>query len=173
MKKKVNPKILFVTFFIFIFVFSCKKDDQPEYAGSWYYLEEDSDGYNYRMLFNLSENSFEIWFQVQNPADNKFLNAAGIKGNLTVNDDIMTFKITQAGVSSYSSITGLPTGNIEWFTSDDEIFEEIIYELLSIENSIAKAKYTLNGNKLTLYVDLDENGSYNDEDDGEIELTRL
>jgi len=173
MRKINNPKILVIILFLIgIFINSCKKDDQPDYAGSWYNIEEEEDGTT-RTLVNLSESSFEILIQLQNPDDNKFISFAGVKGGLSVSGDIMTLNITHVGFSDFNPETLMPTGKIEWIDSGNEDFEDTLNEILEINKTTLKTKYIVNGNILKLNIDLNENGNYTDDEDLEVELNKL
>lgn len=165
MKQKFYPFVKPVLFVVLLAIaFSCKKDDpDPVYVGRWVDTGTYSDGnvtLEYKDIIILNKGTFEQIQQVKNPTNNEWLNLLGLKGTFTVQDDKMSFSVTEAGQSSVSTITSLPTGQIEYLKSTDTDFADFL-AYLEIPATF-ESQFLVNGNEITIKSDFNGDQDYND-----------
>lgn len=170
MKLKFMPflrSVILLTLLVSVFS-SCKKDDpDPDYVGTWVVLGTYNDGdqtIEMKESITFSKNSFTQKRQLKNPVNSAWLDFTGIKGTFTVADKKMNITITEAGMSSISSITGLPTGQIEYYKSTDDVFTDLL-ELFELTATF-QSEYVVAGSEITIKIDYNNDSDYND--DGEV-----
>lgn len=143
---------------------SCKKDDpDPDYAGTWVTIGTLSDGTSsmeMKELIILSGGKFEQLVQIKNPTTNQWVNYIGFKGTFTTTGQKLSIKITEGGMSAMSPITQLPTGQIEYLKSTDELFKDFMEAFETPETF--EMEYEVNGNEITFKSDYNNDQDYND-----------
>jgi len=166
--KRYNQFLKYTLAIIFIAIIfnSCKKDDEnlPDYVGTWYSINENED----KDLIILGKSSYEQYHQIKK--DNNYTNVLGVKGNLTVNSDILTITINSIGID-FGYLFGNATGTITWIKQGDESFDQML-QYLGKESLTFKFKYKVIQNTLMLKEDIDGNGSFDDEIDQTYNYTR-
>lgn len=160
---RIFRSLLFAALLVTI-ISSCKKDDpDPDYVGTWVVTGTMSDGnmtLELKEVLNISKGSFEQIQQLKNPTNNVWLNLMGLKGNFTVADNKMNITLTAVGQSSVSTITQLPTGQIEYVNASDPDFDEFL-TYLEIPATYM-SEYVVSGKEITIKTDMNADGDYND-----------
>jgi hypothetical protein len=150
--------------------FSCKKDDSdddPSYVGVWTALGTITavdTAFEAKEVLTLGTNDFELRRQLKNPLNSSWLDLMGMKGTFTVTDSVLNITVTEVGQSTLSSVTGLPTGQIEYLKISDDGFSELM-KLYDLPPTFA-SKYSVVTDHLTVKTDYNNDKDYMDE--GEI-----
>jgi hypothetical protein len=113
-----------------------------------------------------STNTFSDISQIKNTSTNEWINLIGLKGSISINENIMNVTVTEFGLSTFDMITGIPTGNIVYYKDNQSEFSSLISQ--SGMKSTFKSEYSVSGNNLTLKTDNNNDGDYNDENEGTI-----
>lgn len=152
---------------VLIFSASCKKDETKEpYLGTWSYndtMTEDGITMQVKDIITLTKDKFTNMGQVKNPLTNEWIDAFGMKGELSVTGDKMNLIITEMGMTSYDSMTGMPTGTIIYYTEDDVEFDGLLDEMEMPQT--VSSEFFIAGDKLTIKTDYNSDGDYTDEDE--------
>lgn len=162
----VNSPALFLILLLTL-TFSCKKDDSddgPDYVGTWTALgtiKEDDVTFEAKEVLTLNETSFELKRQLKNPVNSVWLDLMGMKGTFTSNDSVLNITVTEVGQSTLSSVTGLPTGQIEYLKISDDGFSELM-KLYDLSPTFA-SKYAVVTDHLTIKTDYNNDKDYMDE----------
>lgn len=155
--------IFFVIVMIVAFA-SCKKDDpDPDFAGTWASIAGtiiDETYVEVKEVVTLSGGKFERIIQVKNSTTNKWVDFVGFKGTLTANGKKLNIRITEAGMAATSPITQLPTGQIEYLKSTDELFTNFMEASETPETY--EMEYEVNGGEITFKSDFNSDQDYND-----------
>jgi hypothetical protein len=114
-------------------------------------------------VMTLSESGFSDLYQVYNPRTNKYTDYIKIGGLLSVSGSTMTIKATEIGVSTFDLTTGYPTGSITTYKEGSSQFESLF--TLSGQAKTQKSEYSIEGNKLTVKTDNNNDGDYTDADE--------
>ena len=160
---KLSRLILFILLYVIVFS-SCKKDEaQPDYAGTWVVTGAYTLGnmtFEMKDILTLSKGSFSDVIQIKDPTNNKWINASGIKGSVSANENLLTFIIQEIGVSSVNVVTQMPTGTLEYYKDGQTEFDDLLSanDLVKTYNS----EYSIADNTLTLKTDINEDQDYND-----------
>jgi hypothetical protein len=156
--------LLFIALIVTV-VSSCKKDDpDPDYVGTWVVTGTMSDGdvtLELKEVLKISKGSFEQIQQLKNPTTNVWLNLMGLKGTFTLDKNKMNITLTAVGQSSFSTITNLPTGQIEYIESTDPDFDEFLTYLEIPETYVSE--YMVSGKEITIKTDMNGDSDYNDQ----------
>ncbi len=157
-------KSLFFIALMAVVFSSCKKDDpDPDYVGTWVTIGALSDGISsmeMKELIILSSGKFEQIVQIKNPNTNQWVNYIGFKGTFNTSEKKLNIKITEAGIAATSPITKLPTGQIEYLKSTDELFKEFMEAFETPETY--EMEYEVNGGEITFKSDYNNDQDYND-----------
>ena len=150
---------------VVIFSSSCKEDDPilPDYVGTWVAVEAVPTEVGYvqmKDIMTFTEKSFTDLAQIQTGTD-QWTSIFSMNGTLLVSGNIMNVTITEIGVTSFSGVTGLPTGVITSYKKGTTEFDELITE--NDQPRSFESKYTISGNKMTIQTDQNEDGDYLDE----------
>lgn len=147
---------LFSGILIVMFVFSCGSD-RPDYVGTW--VGEHTFpliGETTRLTATLTEDTWKIMVAIELFADNWF-DILGLKGTMIVSESNITLTVTHV----YESIEqGVPA----WYGPGTEEFYTILLSL-EITSTTFNGKYSVSGDQITLFIDFDDSGVY---EDGEI-----
>ncbi len=165
-------KVLLLLLFIAFIDSACKKDeDNPDYVGTWYQSYTEN-GLTFRQLLTLKKSSFEMLIQLQNPINqSNFINYMAQKGKFNVQQDILTITLTSIGISETNPATFMPTGNLIFYDTGTAEFINLLKQA-GFDDPTFKAKYSVSDNKLTLIIDINNNGSFNDDEDASEVFTR-
>jgi hypothetical protein len=144
---------------------ACKKDeDNPEYVGTWYQIYTDG-GLTFKQLLTLKKSSFEMLIQLQNPTNpGIYINYMGQKGTFTVQNDILTITLTSIGIAEINPVTFMPMGDIVYYNSGSAEFNNMLQQA-GFNDLTFNAKYAVSGNELTFKIDINNNGSFDDDVD--------
>lgn len=151
--------------FITALLSSCKKDEDPEYVGTWIITEsEQLGGYTieYKEAMTLTENSFSDLYQYKHPIKNEWLGVFGVKGTFNLSGKIMNITITEIGESA-KDVNEMPTGVMTYYKDGTTRFTELLTENEMVKTF--KVEYTVVGNTLTFKIDMNSDGDYTDADD--------
>src|SRR4030043_1619742 len=89
---------------IFILILSCEKDEEnPDYVGKWAMtatISVDNRIMGYKDILTFSTNTFSEIQQLKDPDTNEWIAFLGIKGSISVDGYIISYTITEIGVSS-------------------------------------------------------------------------
>ncbi len=88
----------------------------------------------------------------------------GQKGTFTVENDILTITLTSIGMAEINQTTFMPVGNIVYYNTGTTEFNNMLQQA-GIDDPIFKARYSVSGNELTLQLDFNNNGSFDDDVD--------
>lgn len=167
MKKSVKGiySTCFCIIFIAAFIFACKKDEEdPDYVGTWYQTYSER-GLTFKQLLTLKKTSFEMLIQLQNPLNQEnYIDYMGQKGTFKVQDNILTITLTSIGITETNSTTYMPTGNIVYYNTGSDEFDNMLQQA-GFDDPTFKARYAVSGNELTLQIDFNNNGSFDDDVD--------
>jgi hypothetical protein len=111
----------------------------------------------------LSKSGFSDLYQVYNPLTGKYTDYIKLGGLLSVSGSTMTIKATEIGVSSFDLVTGYPTGSITTYKEGSSQFESLFS--VSGQAKTQKSEYSIEGNKLTVKTDNNNDGDYTDADE--------
>jgi hypothetical protein len=144
-----------------------KEDEQPDYVGTWATVQTqdstNSGTVNLRDVVDFSAKSFTHLGQVLSSQTNEWINFIGVKGKITIDDNIMSIKIVEMGVSQFNLFTGLPTGTIYYYRQDQAEFTNILKD--SQISQYYQSKFQISGNKLILWTDKNGDSDYDDENE--------
>jgi hypothetical protein len=151
---------------------SCKKDDDnnndPAYVGTWSRTDTipvDTFALQVKDLLTFTKTTVTNMGQIFNPDTDEWLDLMGMKGTFTASGKSLNITVSQVGISDFDTL-GVPTGSIQYYTKDDPEFNLVLNELDQKENF--DAEYSVSGNKLTMKVDDNGDGDFND--DGETQV---
>lgn len=155
----------FLVILIFVLLWSCKKDDpDPDYVGTWVAIEtvaiDEVTSVQVKDVLVFEKSKFDQVQQVKNTITNNWVSLLGMRGTFTVEADKMNITITEAGQSSVSTITQLPTGEIEYLKATDINFASFM-AFIEIPATFV-SEYSVSGNEITLKTDLNNDSDYND-----------
>lgn len=145
---------------------SCKEDDpvRPDYVGTWETVESVPDGsgghVQEKNILILNETSYTSIIQMELSAG-KWIDYASLKGTATVTGNFMNVIVTEIGVTSLNMITGLPTGVMTTYQKGSDEYDTLMAQLK--EAKTFESKFMVEGNKLTLQIDINGDGDYMDE----------
>ena len=148
---------------LFIFNTSCKKDDSPEYVGTWvgekYYPA--GGGYGgyaaFKDILTINETSYLNILQKQ-ISGGKWDNYESIEGSLSTDGSIMNLTISE--LRSYYYIFEAPRENVEIYKKEDANFETIL--LNKGKQKSFSWEYNVSGKKLTIKIDNNKDGDFSD-----------
>lgn len=169
MKKRTLNLMQFFTLLTFALLLtaSCKKDEVKEpYVGTWEATEtitEEGISFQVKDIIILSKDKFTNKGQMLNPLTNKWIDIIGMKGELSINGDIMNLVVTDAGMTSYDGITGIPTGNITYYNESELGFEGLLADM-EIPQTFS-SQFFVTDNKITIKTDHNNDGDYTDENE--------
>lgn len=152
---------------VVLFGSSCKdKDDEPVlsgYVGTWVAIESietEAGAIPFKDIMTFTETSFEDLGQIQ-ISFNKWTDFLSMKGSLLVNGNKMTVTIQEIGMSSFSPVTGLPTGTITSYPAGSDEFNELLDE--AGQSQTFESEFSVSGNNMTIKTDNNDDGDYLDE----------
>ncbi len=162
---KIITKVWFFILLLAVVAVACKKDeDDPDYVGKWYqtYTER---GLTFKQLLTLKKNSFEMLIQIQNPTNpGSYIDYMGQKGTFTVQNDILTVTLTSIGIAQINPLTFMPVGDMVYYNAGTSEFNNVLQQA-GFDEPTFNAKYAVSGNELTLTIDFNNNGSFDDDAD--------
>lgn len=167
LKDKWTRAIMVFLVITAVFSTSCNNDDDEDdetqtasYVGKWSsdIIVSDEDG-DYKDNLTLTKNTFEDLIQTQTSANN-WVNSIMVKGSMTVNGNVMNVHVSEIGISEIDETTGDFTGNITTY-KEGSLFYGIIMDEVG-QDSDFQSEYAVNGNKLTLKTDMNDDGDFND-----------
>lgn len=148
---------------------SCKKDDdddeKADYVGKWTSEETitSEEGTElYKDIMTLTRTTFEDIIQTTDSEDG-WVDSFFIKGTISANGNIIDVHVSEVGVSEIDPVSGEFTGNMTTYKEGSLLFEAIIAE--SGQDKDFQSEYSIEGNKMTLKTDTNDDGDYNDENE--------
>lgn len=170
LKNKWSRALMVLFVMMAAFSTSCSNDDDDDnkvqtdsYVGKWSSDTTDSSGaqVDYVQTLTLTKNSFEGFIKTQND-QGEWEDSFALKGNMTVNGNKMNVHISEFG-TTFNPITGENTNTITFYTEGSLIFETLMES--SGREKDFQSEYSVNGNKLTLMTDMNDDNDYNDVDE--------
>ena len=153
-----------------IFSSSCKKDnkkDNPnnlDYVGAWITMDSTSTDYGYvesKDILTLTETSRTNLIQAHIPIPIDFwIDYASLKASISVNGNIMDGNVTEVGIVSVNTATGLPTGKMTIYKEGTTEFDTLLSG--AGQSKTFKSEYSVAGNKLTIKTDINKDGDFLD-----------
>ena len=174
MKKVLSNRIMLPL--TLLFMVSCFHScdwftTDPDYIGSWQYTEKGYAGevaINITHTLKLTEGTFEEIIIYRRDNSSSVMSLLGMKGNLTVDDDEVLFKLTAIGdclEDSYDKCTATP----EWFPKGSPTYNAFLS--LGISESF---EGTFEADEEYLWLVRDLNNDTDTDDDWEdIEFERI
>ncbi len=160
---KKHSSLLAVLFVLSLFFSQCKKDDdKPAYVGTWELTETDTQG-SYKTTLTITESSLTMIMAI-------LLNQTiwydwmGMKTDLSVNGEDATLTLTEVGAVNYENIED----GINWYSPTDEGFDALAEELGANESDQIITKITVSGNQLTVKMDRNGDGDYEDDEETQV-----
>ncbi|MFC2086853.1 hypothetical protein ACFLSA_01650 [Bacteroidota bacterium] len=170
-KKNVLATVAILSIFILI---SCEKENEPEYVGKWKYIGKiyftDGSSFDLKEIITFSSSGFDILDQLKEESSDNWVNQVSYSGSLTVRDKKMSMKITKVGLSTWDPITGLPTGQLNYYYEDNKDFATILNDLGFDQN--IKTEYSISDDEMTLKFDFNNDGDFTDENEGTLIYTK-
>jgi len=166
-KTKILSRSILLLSVVIISLSSCKKDD-PEvanYIGTWSSIQnvtQDGISMDIKDVITLTEDSFIDIAQFLNPSTGKYVDLMKMSGNLSVLSTTMLVTIKEIGINQIDPNTGQSTGMFSVKEGDAQ-FEDLFIKL-GLSKSF-KSEYSVNGNKLTLKTDGNNDGDYTDKNE--------
>jgi len=170
--KQITKNVSKIFFMLLIitstFSTSCKKDDEKDqsadYVGIWSsdIIDATEEFDEYKNLLTLTTKSFDNIILTQNSAGT-WINSIQVKGSMTVTGNKMNIHVNEIGVSKIDEGTGDFTGIMESY-QEGSLFFGIIMSQINKDVDF-QSEYTINGNKLTLKTDVNDDGDYADENE--------
>jgi hypothetical protein len=155
---------------VIFFITACEKEeDVPDYVGTWIAtgsFTEEEVTLEMKDILTLKTSSLTEVLQIKNPLTDNWLDYLGLKGSLTVSDNTMSIVLNELGMSSFDMMTGMPTGNITYYSKEQNEFDQLISESGMPETY--SAQFSVSGGSLTFKVDINEDGDFDDE--GEVTI---
>ncbi len=144
---------------------SCKKDDEvtPDFVGTWVATESIplATGFTaIKEVITFSEDSFIDLIQMPGESSDKWIDYVSMKGSIAVNGNLITATVTELGISSFNMVTGMPTGTITSYKAGSAEFETLLSQ--TEQSKTFKSEYSIEGDKLTLKTDNNNDGDYLD-----------
>lgn len=152
-----------------VFSTSCKKDDdddkKADYVGKWtseetITSEEGTD--SYKDIMTLTRTTFEDIIQTPD-SDDEWVDSFVLKGTISANGNVMEVHVSEIGVSDIDPVSGEFNGSMTTYKEGSLLFEAIIAE--SGQEKDFQSEYSIEGNKMTLKTDTNDDGDYNDENE--------
>lgn len=152
---------------VLIFSSSCKKDDPvlPDYVGTWTTVVSyptDNGNVSVRENMTFTETTFVDLAQMQ-MAGGQWTDFMKMKGSMSVSGNLMNVTLTEVGISTFSMISGLPTGQITSYQTGSADFDDLLAK--TGQSKTFKSAYSVSGNQLTLKTDNNEDGDYLDDNE--------
>lgn len=142
---------------------SCGDDDDDDdnggapYIGTWERMESEVPGEEMKQVLVITATTFQVKMQMQ--LLQQWVDFMVIEGTYTQNGDMWTLTITRVGVMK-DDLSGL-----EYYTSDDAEWQAILDDEVEMPESF-NAKYTIDGDKLTVIFDDNGDGTYDPVEEG-------
>jgi len=140
--------------------YSCNKDEDPSYAGTWVYTETE-DGVSYRDKMVLTSGSFENIGAMKLGDLTDWIDLYGMKGKLSASGNIITITLTSVGTTDIDFETG-EVSDMNWYNSGTDEFNDFLVEMET--EATMKVEFTVSGNSLTIVPDIDGDGDYDSEE---------
>lgn len=152
---------------VVLFSSSCQKDDQvnsgnASYVGTWIAMDMISipsyENTSLKDVMTLTETSFTDLRQIQ--FMNGWMDFISMKGTLSVNGNLITVNVTEAG-TSFNMDTLLPffpLGTIKSYKEGTPEFENLL-SLAKLSKTFT-SDYSVSDNQLTLKTDYNKNGTF-------------
>lgn len=160
-----HARLFLIPLCIFVLMISCEKDeDNPDYVGKWAVTSSisfDDQIMGYQDIYTFSKSSFSELQQLKDPDTNEWIDLFGLKGSISSDGYLLNFTVNQIGLSTADRITGMPTGNMVYYTDGQVGFSTLMSDL-GMEK-IFKVEYNVSGNTMTLLYDYNGDEDYNDE----------
>ncbi len=158
---------------ILIIISSCKKDDENNsgYFGKWMAAKAvpATSGYApyldvsyYLTFFNTNRFNESFYLHTQDYNYRPMIKYVSIDGSFLVSGNNMEFKVEKISFSNYNAQKEVLES--PYSISNDQEIKNALHSFIKITSS-HNAEFSLNGNKLTLSVDYNENGNYLDYDE--------
>lgn len=150
-----------------VFATSCVKEDEvaPDYVGTWVAIIPPiptTTGYTggFKDIMTFTENSVIDLIQFPGGSTDQWIDYMNMKGSLSVKGNIMTVTISEVGISSFSPVTGRPTGTIISYKDGSAEFESILSQ--ANQSKVFESEYSISGNQMTIKSDNNNDGDYLD-----------
>jgi hypothetical protein len=144
------------------FLNSCgKEEEDPPFVGTWAAFGEISDTSGTMEVkgeVTLTKNTYKNILYLKDPASQKWIALQGMKGSFSLSGTKMSLNFTSIGISTYNVISGLPTGNIQYYEKGTQNFNTLLEQ--SGFPAFIKCEYEVTGNTLTLLMDMNGDFTY-------------
>ncbi|MFN8207269.1 MAG: hypothetical protein U0T82_07660 [Bacteroidales bacterium] len=142
------------------FLNSCgPEEEDPPYVGTWAAFGEISDTsgtLEAKEEITLGKDTYKNILYIKNPSTQKWVALQGLKGSLSLSGTKLSLNFTSIGLSTFDIISGLPTGNIQYYQKGTENFDALLEQ--SGFPAFIKCEYVVTGNTIILYMDV--NGDF-------------
>lgn len=150
----------------FIVSTSCKKEEEvlPEYVGTWFAIQPlDNFGVftQYKDIVTFTVDGYSDLGQMYNSTTNKWVDYQLVAGSFTISGTIVNVLVEEMGVTTFETLTNLPTGSITTYKEGDPLFDKLLLQVKQSKSYMAE--YTVTGNELVMQTDHNEDGDYLDE----------
>jgi len=148
--------IVIITFIIGLF--ACEeKDDSASFVGTWTSTRVE-DGKTLKDNLTLTEGSFDelIKFKL---LPTIFIDVLGAKGSLAYTGSTLILTIETVGIAEVDDIGNF--GQMNWYTIESEEFSTAVDQF---GGKTVNCEYEVNGDKMTLKKDIDEDKKYSEDE---------
>ena len=137
-----------------IILYSCTKDKPtPAYVGTWSATVSMADSagtiYSEREIYSFTESSFTETIQMISAVSGQWVNYVGTKGSLSVNGSVMTFNVTDVGITSFTA-SNQPTGTLIFYNENANAldFQGYLQQIYGGQKTF-NTSFTISGKFLT------------------------
>lgn len=166
-KMRSRRLMMLVSMLILLFIVStsCKKEEVlPDYVGTWFAIQP-LDNYGvytqYKDVLTFTVGGYSDLGQMYNSTTNKWVDYQLVNGSFTISGPIVNVLVEEMGVTTFETLTNLPTGSINTYKEGDPLFDKLLLQAGQPKSYIAE--YIVSGNELVMQTDHNEDGDYLDD----------
>lgn len=164
---KVKRLMMLASMLILLVIIStsCKEDDEvlPEYVGTWFAIQT-LDNYGvftqYKDVVTFTVDGYSDLGQMYNSTTKRWVDYQLVNGSFTVSGKIVNVLVEEMGVTTFETLTNLPTGSINTYKEGDPLFEKLLLQTGQPKSYISE--YSISGNELVMQTDHNDDGDYLD-----------
>jgi hypothetical protein len=152
--------LLFVVSALTLGFWSCEEDaEDPKFIGSWVQTSTE-EGTEMKDVLDLTASTFQSVYSMK--MGEEWFELGGGKGTLTTSGNELTLTFTHAGSAEYDFETHT-LGDLVWYGAGTEEFDATIAEMGG--DATLKGEYSVSGETLTLKIDVNGDGSYDNDEE--------
>jgi hypothetical protein len=159
-----RTRLLTIISIVIFLLSSCEKEEINEsYVGTWVATETVSEqgvSMTVKDIMTLTESTFTNVAQIQNPLTSAWTDLLGLKGSISVVNNIMEVVVTEIGMSTFDMITGMPTGELSYYSDGQGEFANLLAESDIIGSF--QSEFSVSGDKMTIKTDANGDGDFTD-----------